>query len=143
MFPVFLVLERYAFETIVVLSLVATDQQHFTDYNMNVKKGNVSTSVGNSQMQSVIHHTVIYTDELHANLLARQAHFIIWAWSHAGKYAAVSKLLEALLARSSYMSVTGLGSPAASRFNSLSCCCWYNVCRSTLRPSACSQVRIT
>ncbi|KRY27101.1 hypothetical protein T01_8895 [Trichinella spiralis] len=49
-------LERYAFETIVVLSLVATDQQHFTDYNMN--KGNVSTSVGNSQMQSVIHHTM-------------------------------------------------------------------------------------
>ncbi|KRX33286.1 hypothetical protein T05_14426 [Trichinella murrelli] len=57
------VLELHAFETIVILSLVAMGTAAIFPYSL--QKGNVYINIGNSLKPTILHHTVVYTEELH------------------------------------------------------------------------------
>ncbi|XP_003372679.1 hypothetical protein Tsp_11417, partial [Trichinella spiralis] len=65
------VLELHAFETIVILSLVAMETAAIFPYSL--QKGNAYINRGNSQKKPIIHHTIVYTEELHVNLFVSQA----------------------------------------------------------------------
>ncbi|KRX32493.1 hypothetical protein T05_1373, partial [Trichinella murrelli] len=57
------VVELHAFETIIILSLVAMETAAIFPYSL--QKGNAYVNIGNSQKPTIIHHTVVYTEELH------------------------------------------------------------------------------
>ncbi|KRX12895.1 hypothetical protein T07_13859, partial [Trichinella nelsoni] len=57
------VLELHGFEIIIILSLVAMETAAIFPYSL--QKGNAYVNIGNSQKLPIIHHTVVYTKELH------------------------------------------------------------------------------
>ncbi|KRX69181.1 hypothetical protein T06_5364, partial [Trichinella sp. T6] len=57
------VVELHAFETIIILSLVVMETAAIFPYSL--QKGNAYINIGNSQNPTIIHHMVVYTEELH------------------------------------------------------------------------------
>ncbi|KRZ48126.1 hypothetical protein T02_12924, partial [Trichinella nativa] len=57
------VVELHAFETIIILSLVAMETAAIFPYSL--QKRNAYINIGNSQKPTIIHHMVVYTEELH------------------------------------------------------------------------------